>query len=333
VFTTDVPVKGVRISAPGHDTLSISALTVIPDIATKPIPADGALHADTWANLSWTPGDKAVSHDVYIGESFDDVNDGTVDSPEFRGNQTGTFIVVGFPGFPYPDGLTPGITYYWRIDEINPAEPNSPWKGDVWSFSIPPRTAYNPDPADGAEFVDTGATLSWTPGFGAKLNTVYIGTNFDDVNNAVGGAPQGTATYKPASLEAEKIYYWRVDEFDGFVTHKGDIWGFTTPGAAGSLQPANGATGVQLDARITWTPATTATSHDLYFGTDKDAVGSAAKASPEFKGNKAKRCRELRPRQISVGQRLLLARGCSLQCRSGQGACLESHDGRLRCSG
>ncbi|MFH1716193.1 MAG: hypothetical protein ABIF19_02485, partial [Planctomycetota bacterium] len=47
VFTTDVPVKGVRISAPGHDTLSISALTVIPDIATKPIPADGALHADT----------------------------------------------------------------------------------------------------------------------------------------------------------------------------------------------------------------------------------------------------------------------------------------------
>ena len=27
-------------------------------------------------------------------------------------------------------------------------------KGLVWSFSIPPKTAYNPDPVDGAEFVN-----------------------------------------------------------------------------------------------------------------------------------------------------------------------------------
>jgi len=25
----------------------------------------------------------------------------------------------------------------WRIDEINKADPNSPWKGDVWSFTTP----------------------------------------------------------------------------------------------------------------------------------------------------------------------------------------------------
>jgi len=253
--------------------------------ALGPDPKDGTVIEDTWVILGWSPGDFAVSHDVYLGDNFDDVNNGTGDT--FRGNQASTMLTVGFPGFAYPDGLVPGTTYYWRIDEVNEAEPNSPWKGDIWSFSIPPKTAYNPDPADGAEFVDLDATFSWTPGYGAKLHTAYIGTDFDTVNNATGGAPLGTATYKPASLEAEKVYYWRVDEFDALATYKGDIWGFTTPGAAGSLQPANGATDVQINAKLTWTPATTAVSHDVYSGADKDAVKNATTASPEYKGNKA----------------------------------------------
>jgi len=299
VFTTDVPVQGVRITAPGHDTLSISALAVMPDTATKPDPADGALHTDTWANLSWRAGKNAVSHDLYFGESFDEVGEAAVDSPLFWGNQTETFIVVGFPGFPFPEGLVPGNTYYWRVDEINTADPNSPWKGDVWSFSVPPNTAYNPNPAENTDSVDTGATLTWTPGYGAKLHTVYIGTDFDTVSNAVGGAPQGTASYKPASLDAEKVYYWRVDEFDGFVTHKGDVWGFSTTGAAAPLDPATGATGVSLNGLMTWTPATTAASHDLYFGTDKDAVAAATKASPEFKGNKAKGAENYNPGKLA----------------------------------
>jgi hypothetical protein len=54
------------------------------------------------------------------------------------------YYVAGFPGFAYPDGLVPGSTYYWRIDEVNSTDPNSPWKGEVWSFSIPPKKAYFP---------------------------------------------------------------------------------------------------------------------------------------------------------------------------------------------
>ena len=255
--------------------------------AFGPNPADGAIHADTWVNLSWTPGDFAASHNVYLGDNFADVSAGT--GGTFRGNQTSPFFVAGFPGFPYPEGLVPGTTYYWRIDEVNTAEPNSPWKGPIWSFSIPPKTAYNPNPADGAQFVGPdNVTLSWTPGFGSKLHTVYFGDDFTSVSNAVGGLPQGTATYKPASLQAEKIYYWRVDEFDGTSTHKGNIWAFTTPGAAGSPKPANGASGVQMVAKLNWTPATNATSHQVYFGTDKEAVKNATTASPEYKGSKAK---------------------------------------------
>jgi hypothetical protein len=254
--------------------------------ALGPVPEDGALYLDTWANLTWSPGGFAASHDVFFGDNFDDVNSGAEGT--FQGNQGATSFLIGFPGFAFPDGLVPGTTYYWRIDEVNDAEPDSPWKGDVWSFMIPPKTAYFPDPIDGAEFVDLDVALTWTPGFGAKVHTVYIGDSFEDVDNAAGGTPQGSATYRPASpLEAEKVYYWRVDEFDVLATHKGNIWSFTTPGAVGNPQPANGGLDVPMLATLSWTPADNAASSDLYFGTDPDAVKNATAASTEYVGNRA----------------------------------------------
>ncbi|MHC4074109.1 MAG: LamG domain-containing protein, partial [Planctomycetota bacterium] len=203
--------------------------------AYAPDPADGSLHASTWANLTWRPGPSAVTHDVYLGDNYDDVNEGTPET--FLGNQADTTLLIGFPGFPVPDGLVPGTTYYWRVDEVDDADPNSPWKGNVWSFSIPPKTAYAPDPADGAEFVDLNVELIWVGGYGAKLHTVYLGESFEEVDSAVGGIPVGTPRYDPGTLEGEKVLYWRVDEFDGVETHKGSVWSFTTPGAVGNPQP------------------------------------------------------------------------------------------------
>jgi hypothetical protein len=252
--------------------------------AWGPVPKDGALHTDTWVNLSWSPGGFAVSHDVYLGDNFDEVNDGVEST--FQGNQAATFIVAGFPGFAFQDGLVPGTTYYWRIDEVNDAEPNSPWKGSVWSFSIPPKTAYNPDPAEGAELVDLNANLNWTGGFGSKLHTVYFGDNFDDVNNAAGGLPQGVTTYTPGPLKSGKTYYWRVDEFDVFETYKGDVWSFTTEGAVVSLKPANGAVDVKHTQILTFSPGDYAASHEVYFGTDKEVVRNANTGSPEYKGTR-----------------------------------------------
>lgn len=253
--------------------------------AHGPNPANGALHPDTWVNLSWGPGDFAVSHDVYLGDSFDDVNDGLGDA--FRGNQAVMFLSAGFPGFPYPDGLVRGTTYYWRVDEINDAEPNSPWKGPVWSFTIPSKEAYNPVPADGAESIDLDVELSWMAGLGAGLHTVYFGDNLDDVNIATGGLNQVATTYTPGPLEFAKTYYWRVDELGvgrGGGMHKGEIWSFITQGAAGSPEPSNDATSVEMNATLSWTPADHADSHQVYFGTDKEAVRNANTGSPEYKG-------------------------------------------------
>ncbi len=247
-------------------------------------PADGSYHPDTWAALTWTPGAFAASHDVYFGESFNDVDTGAGDT--FRVNQVATNYLVGFAGFPYPDGLVLGTTYYWRIDEVE-ANGTTKYKGDIWSFTVPPKEAYNPVPADGAEAVPLDAKLSWASGFGAKLHTVYFGNDSDTVSNAVGGPLQDAATYSPGPLTLEKVYYWRVDEFDGAATHKGNVWAFSTPGATGNPQPANRATGVSMTAKLSWTPATSATSHQVYFGTDREAVRNATTTSPEYKGSKA----------------------------------------------
>jgi len=253
--------------------------------AYKPNPKDGDLHLATWVSLEWRAGDSAVSHDVYIGDNFEDVDNGAGDT--FQGNQTETTLLAGFPGFAIPGGFTPGMTYYWRVDEVNDADPNSPWKGDIWSFSLPPKTAYFPDPVNGAEFVDPNTILSWTAGDGAKMHTFYIGNNFDEVNSATGGTMSGTASFDPGLLESEKVYYWRVDEFDGIETHKGGIWAFTTPGAVGNSQPANGAVDVPMIATLNWTAADTAASHEVYFGTDPKAVNNATTASPEYVGARA----------------------------------------------
>ena len=203
-------------------------------LAYAPQPPDSAILEQTWANLGWGPGDYAVSHNLYFGTNFDDVNNGTEET--FAGNTVSTFQVVGFPGFPAPDGLQFGATYYWRVDEVNELHPDSPWKGDVWSFTVPPQKAYSPDPPDGARFLDPDMTLGWMPAFGTKLNSIYFGDNFDDVNNATGGASQVATTYDTGPLELEKTFYWRVDEFDGVSMYRGDVWSFTTTAPGGGLR-------------------------------------------------------------------------------------------------
>jgi hypothetical protein len=200
--------------------------------AYSPSPTEGEIYLDTWANLSWSVGATAASHDIYFGENFDNVNDRTDDT--FLGNQGEAFLVVGFPGFAYPEGLVPGTTYYWRVDEIEADGTKHP--GSVWNFTVPPKKAYDPVPFDGVPFIDLNPNLSWTAGFGTKLHTVYFGDNFDDVNSGTVGIPLGINSYNTGTLEANKVYYWRVDEFDSITTYKGDVWSFKTAKTGGGLR-------------------------------------------------------------------------------------------------
>ena len=245
----------------------------IPYKAYRPKPADGAVHSETWATLSWTAGAGAVSHDVYFGENFDDVNDGAAGT--FRGNQTETSFAVGSPESAYPQGLAPGVTYYWRVNEVNDLDPNSPWKGNVWSFMTAPGYAMQPDPANNAVGVALYATLSWWPGLTAATHDVYFGTNSPPpfIGN------QTEPNFNPGPLEPGATYYWQIAEIeaDGTTIYTGDIWSFTTvPGYATQPDPANDGLVVALDATLSWLPGPTAATHDVYFGTS---------SPPPFIGN------------------------------------------------
>jgi hypothetical protein len=141
-------------------------VTTNPDLqACDPNPRDGEPFGDTWAALAWSAPETAISHEVYFDDNFDDVNRGT--GAAFRGNQTSPYLVdgvdrgtgatprgdrtsryfiVGFPGRPYPHGLTPGTTYYWRIDEIQ--GDGRKHRGPVWSFTIVLPTTGDKKPKD-----------------------------------------------------------------------------------------------------------------------------------------------------------------------------------------
>jgi len=188
-------------------------------------PNDGVFVEETAVTLSWKAGDFAVSHEVYIGTDFDDVEDRNVEA----WSTTDTTLSAGQAGGPYPDGLVPGQTYYWCVDEIDASHPDSPWKGAVRSFSLPPRTAWDPSPADGGPYIRTDQVLTWQSGMKALLHVVYFSESFDEVNEPpTTGSLIRDAVYDPGVLNTATTYYWRVDEFTETETVEGDIWSFTT---------------------------------------------------------------------------------------------------------
>jgi len=100
--------------------------------ALSPIPINKAVSMDPNVELSWTAGIYATSHDVYFGTDFNDVNDATSSSAEFKVNKSLEDTIYD------PGTLEHGKTYYWRIDEIDEAGSNI-WKGNIWSFKTAPR--------------------------------------------------------------------------------------------------------------------------------------------------------------------------------------------------
>ncbi|MBN2183318.1 MAG: discoidin domain-containing protein, partial [Sedimentisphaerales bacterium] len=108
-------------------------------------------------------------------------------------------------------------------------------EGPDADVSNTPRARY-PYPADEQTDVTPGVILGWNPGQLADTHNVYLGTVYDDVDNANAGSPllvspaQDANTYAPVNLELGQTYYWRVDEVNappdsGVI--KGVVWSFT----------------------------------------------------------------------------------------------------------
>jgi hypothetical protein len=123
------------------------------------------------ASLSWSAGDTAVSHDVYLGADRDAVAGADNSAPEFRGNQAGTSLsAAGLVEFG-------GGDYYWRVDEI--AADGTVIAGTIWTFSVPDSLivddieSYN-DLAE-EDLASNRVYLAWIDGFGTTTNGALVG--------------------------------------------------------------------------------------------------------------------------------------------------------------
>jgi hypothetical protein len=95
----------------------------------EPQPANGATDVPIDATLSWTKGQFATSHYVYFGKNAARVKNADMDS-----DPNVVFAMVDDASFD-PNGMDFKTQYFWRVDEVNEASPDSPWKGLVWSFT------------------------------------------------------------------------------------------------------------------------------------------------------------------------------------------------------
>jgi hypothetical protein len=204
---------------PGVTTLTAAPLT---GKAYKPDPPDGAKDV-TVPLLTWGAGLKAVLHNVYLGTS--------PDSLQYMGRRSVTNYWHGA-------GLTPGTTYCWRIDEIEPGGA-AIHTGDVWSFTAMPATAHDPRPWNEAKWVSLEVELTWAGGMDALSHDVYFGTDRAAVEAGDPGTfkrNQVTTEYDPGTLVQNTTYYWRVDEHTTDDTvHPGAVWSFTTIGPGGGV--------------------------------------------------------------------------------------------------
>ncbi len=221
--------------------------------AYAPDPPDGATGVSQ-PLMRWSPGSSAQWHYVYLGTTPD------LGQADYKGKQPAAQTMY----FAFA-GLQPGTTYYWRIDEVE-ADGKTTYKGDVWSFTMAPVTAYAPDPRNGDKWIDPNVDLSWSPGQGAFSHQVYFGTDQAAVAARDASVSEGSvnvASFELPLLANQTLYYWAVDEVDAMGnTQAGPVWSFTTVSAV----PNGGAKGEYFNNQsLSGAPALTRIDSSINF--------------------------------------------------------------------
>lgn len=199
----------------------LSTTYVRPLQVRLPSPANGA--ADVVVpTLAWKAGEDAKFHSVYIGTS-----------PDLTAADLKSARQFDLKFFYFPAMATPGVTYYWRVDEIE-KDGVTTHAGDVWSFMMRALTAYRPVPADGSNEASPAPTLRWLPGMDAWRHQIFFSNNRDAVAQGTAEADKGQINpedpnFVPGVLDSLTTYYWRVDEVlvDDTI-QPGPVWNFTT---------------------------------------------------------------------------------------------------------
>ncbi|MHC4676846.1 MAG: hypothetical protein ACYTBZ_30555, partial [Planctomycetota bacterium] len=196
--------------------------------------------------LTFDAGFDAQSHEVFFSDDLAKVTNrdpcvslGAAPDPM---KPTEYYAGVPLPAWtPYNDSLVRGTWYYWCADETD--SNGLPWPGPVWSFYVALDEASSPNPTDGQGFVSLTPTLSWgagaMSGVSPHTHEIYLGIDFNDVNNAIEGGPSWRASNAWTDLDWQPVaeggltltydtdYYWRIDEKHGTfgpLVLKGSVW-------------------------------------------------------------------------------------------------------------
>ena len=179
----------------------------IPVQSSAPSPDPGATGVGVDAILSFRPGREAAEHNVYFSMDEQAVTDGTAP-------------VVSIAEASYAPSVDLGGTYYWRVDEVNEAEPTTSWQGDVWSFStqeslvVDGFESYNDIPVgeEGSNLVymvwvdgfdnpaANGSTMGYVSGASLETEIVHGGGNSVPLMYDNSAASLSEVTVDPANL-------------------------------------------------------------------------------------------------------------------------------------
>jgi len=244
-----------------------------PNDPSNPQPWNGQTDVDPDADLFWTcsdPNADPLTYDV-IFEAGDPTPDTVVSL-----DQTETTYD--------PGTLEAGVTYYWKIIAEDPDGLET--EGPIWSFTVfsnsPPTMPSNPYPEDGATDIDVGVTLSWScvdPDGDPITFDVYLEAN-DQMPDVLVSRNQTELSYTHSiPLEYNTHYWWRIIAWDSNgASTNGPAWDFFTgdesnnpPEQPDNPSPINGATGVSVEADLSWTcsdPDGNDLTYDVYFEVD-----------------------------------------------------------------
>ncbi len=107
-----------------------AAMRSDPLLAWAPWPGSGArMDISKALPLTWQPGDKAISHDIYLSTDRAAVNEANVS--DTTGVYCGRLSETSYMPEPPPELC---VTYFWRVDEIN--EDGSISRGFIWDFIL-----------------------------------------------------------------------------------------------------------------------------------------------------------------------------------------------------
>jgi hypothetical protein len=156
----EVEADGTTINTGNIWSFTAQALT-----AYYPDPADGANDAAPTPVLTWLPGQMAVKHHVYFGDSLDAVSQAAAETDQDLIEET-TFA---------PGDLESAAIYFWRVDEVT--ADGSTRAGSTWRFAtflaVDDFESYNDEENQGTRIYET-----WIDGYADKSSGAIVG-HFD----------------------------------------------------------------------------------------------------------------------------------------------------------